>query len=225
MSSIKVWDLPTRLFHWLLLLAIVTCYLSGTYKSDFYELAEIHFWSGYTVLFLIIFRLIWGFIGATYSRFSAFKLKPKHLLGFLRGKESLAPGHTTAGSLMTIALLSVILAQAVTGLFSFDTGLYLGGPFSEQISSKLSKEFTTLHHQIFDVLLILILLHIGAVLLYALKGKNYFTAMFSGKKDSSLTGKASDYISAGKLKLFIAILLSGCAVYFIVFQLPTPPSY
>jgi len=225
MNSIKVWDIPTRLFHWLLVLTLITCYLSGTYKSDYYELAEVHFWSGYCVLFLIIFRVIWGVAGATYSRFSHFKLKPKHLIAFLKGKEEPAPGHTTAGSLMTIALLTLISAQAVTGLFSFDNGLYLGGPFSEQISSTLSKELTTLHHQIFDLLLVFVLLHIAAILIYALKGKNYASAMLTGKKSTLLTGKAADYTSSGKLIFIIAILASIGLVYVVVFQLPAPPSY
>jgi cytochrome b len=177
----RVWDLPVRVFHWSLAALVA---LSWASAQNGYM--KVHLWSGLSLLTLLLFRLAWGFVGSTTARFSDFVGGPAralaHLRGTLRGERQVHAGHNPAGGLMVMALLVVLLAQAGTGLFAND-GLRFNGPLAAQISSGLSDRLSSLHGMVFNVILLLVWLHIVAVLFYrCVRGENLIAAMIGGRK-------------------------------------------
>jgi len=177
---IRVWDLPIRLFHWLLvagiILSFVTVKIGGNAMSW-------HAFSGYCVLSLIIFRILWGFIGSHHARFIHFVPSPKGLIHFLGGKAKAGLGHNPLGALSVLALLFSVGLQAVTGLFANDD-IAFEGPFAKYISSETIELLTSIHRQNEKVLIILIALHLCAILYYQkFKGENLIKPMLGGDKE------------------------------------------
>ena len=141
---IAVWDVPTRLFHWLLVGLIGLSWWSG--KQHHYD---IHLWSGIAVLTLLLFRLLWGVFGSSTARFSNFVRGPAAIGDYLRGSWR-GIGHTPLGALSVVALLGLLALQVGLGLFASDEdGLFLG-PLSGLISSDASEEVTDLHEDVFS---------------------------------------------------------------------------
>jgi len=171
-----VWDLPTRLFHWVLAGLVGFSWWSA--KNDHMDW---HIWSGFGILTLLIFRLLWGFFGSSTSRFSSFVRGPKAVFGYLRGQWR-GIGHNPLGALSVLALLAATLFQVTLGLFSSDEdGLY-SGPLATWVSFDLSEEIADLHEDFFDILLILIGVHVAAILFYALfKRSNLIGPMLTGR--------------------------------------------
>jgi cytochrome b len=155
-----LWDLPTRLFHWLLVAAIFASWLGHEQ-----EWINLHLWSGYTVLVLVGFRLSWGFVGSAHSRFGDFMQSPAVVWRYWRGSESARPGHNPAGGWAVLTMLLVILVQALSGLFNSD-GLLFEGPLYHALDSSWTDKLGALHEQGFWVLLGLVALHVGAILYY-----------------------------------------------------------
>jgi len=186
-QSVKIWDLPTRIFHWLLVVLIVLQYLSG----EFGLLSmQWHFWLGYTTLALIVFRVFWGFFGSQTARFVSFVRGPISALRYVRSLFSNQPknsvGHNPLAGWSVLALLLTVLVQAITGLFSSDD-VSEAGPLVEHVSEATVRWMTHLHHLNKNILLLLIVLHLVAVLLYGLLGReNLIAAMFSGRKKLSV---------------------------------------
>ena len=177
---IRVWDLPIRLFHWLLLagiiLSFVTVKIGGNAMSW-------HAFSGYCVFSLIIFRIIWGFIGSHHARFIHFVPSPKGLIYFLQGKTKAGLGHNPMGGLSVLALLFSVGLQATTGLFANDD-IAFEGPFAKYISSGTVELLASIHRQNEKVLIILIALHLCAILYYQkFKGENLIKPMLVGDKE------------------------------------------
>ncbi|MGL5632902.1 MAG: cytochrome b/b6 domain-containing protein, partial [Azovibrio sp.] len=125
MQKVKLWDLPTRLFHWILVIAMVGLFISGQIGGNAIEL---HGKVGQFVLALIVFRVVWGFVGSTYARFTSFFPTPARILAYLRGEWS-GLGHNPLGSLSVFALLGLVGLQAVLGLFSNDDIAFRGPLF------------------------------------------------------------------------------------------------
>ena len=172
--SIRVWDLPTRLFHWLLAAALVGSFV--TIKTG--ELLW-HALFGQCVLTLLLFRLVWGFIGGRYARFSQFVRGPSAVLNYLRGGP-VAPGHNPLGALSVIALLGVLLFQAGSGLFANDD-IAFEGPLARYVSNAVSSALTTWHRRNEVIILGLVALHVGAILYYRfIRGKNLIGPMIRG---------------------------------------------
>ena len=177
----RVWDAPTRLFHWLLVLLVVFSYISA--QEDWIEL---HFLSGYTILTLLLFRLVWGFVGSDTSRFGNFLRNPleglKHLAHFTRREPDTEVGHNAAGGWMVIAMLLVLGAQVTTGLFSRqDDGL--DAPLAHHLSKSVSNQLTGLHGTIFNIILALVGLHVVAIVAYAVvKRHDLVRPMVTGRK-------------------------------------------
>jgi cytochrome b len=162
LRPVRVWDLPLRLFHWLL----VAC-LIGSFVSIKAGWMDWHFRFGYGALTLIVFRLLWGFVGPRYARFSSFLFKPSALLAQLRGRPD-APrtlGHSPTGSLSVFALLAVIAIQASAGLFASDD-IASEGPLARLVSNAFVEQATWLHHTNELVILALVALHLLAILFY-----------------------------------------------------------
>ena len=170
-----VWDLPTRLFHWLLAALIAFSWWSvHNHHTDW------HIWSGCAVLTLLIFRLLWGFFGSSTARFSSFVRGPSAIRAYFRGAWS-ETGHNPLGALSVLALLGAVAVQVGLGLVAQDEdGIYMG-PLSQLVSSDTSDRARDLHATWFNVILALIVLHLAAILYYRLRGKKLALAMVTGR--------------------------------------------
>jgi len=182
-DAVRVWDLPTRLFHWVLVALIVLLYATGEYG-----LLDMrwHFWTGYATLALLVFRVLWGFFGSQTSRFGDFVRGPFAVAGYVRAlfstNSQVSTGHNPLGGWSVLALLLSVSVQSVTGLFSSDE-VDTDGPFVALASVKTVKLMTRLHHWNQNVLLLLIGVHVAAVLLYLLlKHENLIAPMINGRK-------------------------------------------
>jgi cytochrome b len=182
--KVKVWDAPTRLFHWSLAVALGVAWLSGE-QGNF----TVHFIAGHVVFGLVVFRLIWGLIGSETARFSHFVKGPGAVLGYLGGLIGKQPdhvvGHNPAGALMVVALLLLVAIQAGTGLFaSENTWAFVSGPLAGLVDGATSSTLTSLHKGVlFDVLVILAGIHIAAAFLYLfVKRENLIRPMVLGAK-------------------------------------------
>lgn len=185
-GRVLVWDLPTRLFHWALVGLIAFSYATAELGIGSMEL---HMYSGYAILTLILFRIAWGFVGPHNARFASFLRPPSETLAYARdlarGQGKSYPGHNPLGALSVIALLAVIGLQVGTGLFA-DDDILTQGPLSVLISRDLRLELTGLHYTIFNVILALIVLHLLAVAFHSLfKREPLIRAMITGRKPAS----------------------------------------
>jgi cytochrome b len=182
MQTIRVWDLPTRVFHWALASAVVglvtTAQIGGTWM-------DWHMRLGYLVLSLLVFRVVWGLIGGYWSRFGVFLPSPTHLLRYLRGMVGPRDhvGHNPLGALSVLAMLSVLLAQVSSGLFS-DDEIATSGPLSRFVSGEWVSRATDYHTNVGKYfLLALIGTHIVAILVYWLKkGQKLIPPMLHGNQ-------------------------------------------
>ena len=176
-KKVLVWDLPTRICHWLLAVSIVYSW----YCVEIAEDMEQHFWSGYTILSLILFRFIWGFVGSRYARFSSFLFPKEEIVSYARSIKSRTTnkhylGHNPIGSLSALAMMLAILLQASTGLFNSDD--YYFGPLSGLIDKKLAACLSSIHQLNFDLLKLLIATHIIAILYYKFYKKENLSKAF-----------------------------------------------
>lgn len=175
-GRVTVWDLPLRLVHWLIVLLIPFSWWSA--HSDHLPWHRV---SGYTVLGLLIFRILWGVMGSSTARFSQFLVGPRKVLLYLRGRLTAPVGHNPLGGWSVMALLSVLMVQVGLGLFAVDEDAIEAGPLSRFVSFERGRAITHWHHQIFWVLVALIALHLGAILIYALRRKNLVRPMITGR--------------------------------------------
>lgn len=178
---VKVWDEPTRVFHWSIVVLMVASWVSADQGY-----MKVHLGSGMSLLTLLIFRLVWGFIGSTTARFSNFLSSPSQVIGyfkaFLGSDRPRYAGHNPAGGWMVLMLIAVLLAQVVTGLFSND-GVKFHGPLALLVGSDISDALTSIHGWIFIVLLVLVWMHVVAVFFYLLvKDENLIKPMVTGYK-------------------------------------------
>ncbi len=177
---IRVWDLPIRLFHWLLVIGIILSFVTVKIGGDAMEL---HARVGYCVLTLIIFRICWGLVGSYHARFINFVPSPKGLLNYIVGKTKAGLGHNPLGALSVLGLLFSVGLQSVTGLFANDDIMF-EGPFAKYVSSGTVEFLTSVHRQNEKVLIILIVLHLCAILYYQkFKGENLIKPMLLGDKE------------------------------------------
>ncbi|MCB5183629.1 cytochrome b/b6 domain-containing protein [Methylobacillus gramineus] len=179
MKHINTWDFPLRFFHWSLValfaIAIITVKIGG-------NALEWHVISGEALLALLIFRVLWGFAGGTYAKFSNFIRGPRAIIGYLKGTGDKTIGHNPLGGWSVIAMLLLLLAQAVTGLFSNDD-IFTEGPLYSLIDKDTSDYLTYLHTINQYILYGLIGLHIAAIIYYRLfKRENLVKAMITGRK-------------------------------------------
>lgn len=177
--TVQVWDLPLRIFHWVLVIAIAAAYVTAEFGGS--EWAQWHGRIGCFVLALLVFRVIWGFIGTQHARFRSFVPTPTRIARYLAGRWQGA-GHNPLGALSVIALLLLLAAQVVTGLFANDD-IAFAGPLSDWIGKSTSDRLTSWHQQLFYVLASVIGLHLVAVLFYLLfRQSNLIAPMITGNK-------------------------------------------
>lgn len=181
--EIRVWDLPTRLFHWVL----AACVLGSVVSAKVGGAAMIwHFRFGYAVFALLLFRLLWGLVGGRWSRFASFVYGPGTLWRYLRGRaaadERLDVGHSPLGALSVFALLAVLIAQVATGLVA-DDEIFTVGPLNKFVTGATAIEATAWHKGWGQWLILgLVGLHIAAVMVYTALGRGILGAMVGGDK-------------------------------------------
>jgi cytochrome b len=180
--SMRVWDAPVRLVHWLLTLLLVFSYLTAQLGW-----MQLHFLSGYTILSLLLFRIVWGFVGSDTARFSRFIVSPvvglQHLREFTKKEPDNQIGHNAAGGWMVLVLLALLLLQATTGLFSTgEDDPSVAGPLAHLIG-KASDTVSLIHSINFNLILAAVALHVVAIIAYALvKRHDLVRPMVTGKK-------------------------------------------
>jgi cytochrome b len=177
--KIRIWDLPLRLFHWLLVVAVIGSFVSVKLGGN----AMIwHGRFGYIVLSLIFFRLIWGFVGTRHARFAQFIKSPKAIFAYLKNPTE-TPGHSPLGAISVIVLLGLFLSQALAGLFASDD-IAFDGPLVKYVASAWVELLTSFHRLNEWVLLALVGVHVGAILYYKYAKKiNLISAMITGDKE------------------------------------------
>lgn len=181
MQRVRVWDLPTRLFHWALVACVVTLVVTGNIGGN---LMTWHMRAGYAVLTLLLFRLVWGVVGGYWSRFATFVPTPGRLLAYLKGTPTVGEpilGHNPLGALSVLAMLAVLGIQVGTGLVS-DDEIAFSGPLVTFVSSATSGLATTYHKAYGKlVLMVLAVLHICAIVYYQrVKKQRLIAAMLTG---------------------------------------------
>ncbi|MDP3700543.1 MAG: cytochrome b/b6 domain-containing protein [Hylemonella sp.] len=207
---VRIWDLPTRLFHWLLVLCVI-----GLVTTAQLGYMEWHFRLGYATLTLLIFRLLWGLFGGRWSRFAGFLYSPITLWRYVRGEGDPmhSVGHTPTGALSVFALLLFLLAQVGTGLFS-DDEIASSGPLTRLVSGDLVSLATWYHREVGKlVLIVLVLLHILAIVYYFWrKRQNLVRPMLTGDKELAQPAPASRDDALSRLLAAALLLLSAAAV-------------
>lgn len=216
MHTLRVWDLPTRVFHWSLFLCVAGLLVTAQLGGDWMNW---HLRLGYTVLSLLLFRLLWGFWGGHWSRFQQFMYAPRSTLAYLRGRSppDHTVGHNPLGAWSVWALLMVLLAQVGSGLFTDDEIAFFG-PLTRLVSGDAISLATTYHSAIGKWLVLgLVLLHLLAILVYKIFKRQELThSMITGDRRVDCLFPASrDSFST---RLSALLLWAGCAlaVYFLV---------
>lgn len=187
--SVRAWDLPTRIFHWVLVLLIVSAWVSIEFSNEIGDTTmKWHRYNGYALLIIILWRLLWGLFGSSTSRFGNFVRSPgaalSYATGLLRGRERHYLGHNPLGSYMILALLATVAFQTTLGLFSTEHNYLTWGPLAPLISDNLTKSITGLHQEFFDLAILpLIGIHIVANFAYAaFKRDPLVKAIVTGRK-------------------------------------------
>ena len=213
--SAPVWDLPVRIFHWALVLLVISQVVTASIGGN---AMQFHAVGGYAILTLVVFRILWGFFGGTHARFRDFVRAPATVVRYAKsilGESHMAHrGHNPLGGWSVLAMLGSLLVQATTGLFANDD-VMMEGPLAKHVSDRTSEIATAIHDVNAAVLLALIAIHIAAVLFYLLAKKdNLIAPMITGRKQFATTDEPARYGNP-----WLAALLFGCSaatVYFVV---------
>ena len=177
---IRVWDLPIRLFHWMLVVCIAGSFVTINLGDEFIQW---HAYFGYSILTLLIFRIIWGFVGSTHARFSSFLPTKKAIFNYLSGSSPRVLGHNPIGAISVFALIFVLCVQVFTGLF-IDDEVSFQGPLAKYVSGSISSFFSEIHEGNQVVIYTLIAIHIAAIWYYKkFKGENLIKPMINGDKE------------------------------------------
>ncbi len=216
LSRHRIWDLPTRTFHWALLLCLV-----GAVVSVKTGRMQAHLVFGSSLLALVLFRILWGFAGSQTSRFRSFLPRPKAVLACLKAffqKNSPHIGHDALGGLATLTLLAILLVTSVVGMFANDEILF-EGPLAPLVSQTLSDNLTFIHKQLVKVVIALVSLHIAVVLFNLLyKKDDLVSPMVFGKKDlpPPLARQAKTLRFAPTARSVFCLLVSAAVVASVV---------
>ena len=216
-KRIRLWDLPTRLFHWLLVATVLGAIVTGEVGGN---LIDWHGRLGQFAAGLIAFRIVWGFAGSTYARFAHFFPTPSKIKAYLAGQWR-GEGHNPLGALSVIGLLVLLAVQIATGLFANDD-IAFNGPLVDLVSREASNRLTSLHHLLSNLLIVLVVLHIAAIAFYGhVKKQKLVKPMITGWKDDAEGASAT---GGGFLALIVALFVAGTTLYAVSgIWLPEPP--
>ncbi|MDB5886624.1 MAG: cytochrome [Polaromonas sp.] len=214
LTKVRVWDLPTRIFHWALAIGMVGLAISGTVGGN----AMVwHFRFGYAVLALLLFRLVWGLVGGYWSRFGAFIYAPQSIIDYLKGKgqPEHSVGHSPVGALSVFAMLAFLVFQVGSGLVS-DDEIAFSGPLTRFVSNATVSLATNYHANIGKwILLALVLMHMAAIVFYLLRKHNLVGAMLHGDKELVRQVPASRDDTASRLSALLVFLLCAGVAYWV----------
>lgn len=217
--KIRLWDLPLRLFHWSLLLLVVGAVVSAEIADEVSGAMDWHPRFGYAILALLLFRLIWGFVGGTHARFSSFLRGPAAVADYLRlFKTHKTPsiGHNPLGALSVVALLTSLLLQAVSGLFLNIEDFGIEGPLFKHVSNAVADVFWEIHEINPGVLIALVALHVAAILFYRIvKREDLVTPMLTGNKRVPEGHAESEAQGGSVIRGAVVLALAALAVWFI----------
>jgi cytochrome b len=220
-DKVSAWDLPTRLFHWLLAALVLLAWASWRYSEALGDATlSIHRWNGHAILVLVVWRVLWGFVGSSTSRFSAWLFWPWTAIAYafqiLRGRTPLYLSHNPLGSYMILALLAAVTAQAVSGLLAVEHNDLTAGPLYRLISAETQKAVTTWHTSLFYWwVLALVPIHVLANILYGLAAKEpLITAMITGRKPAADYLDASEAVITGRpmLRALVCLIVAAALV-------------
>lgn len=215
-QRIRVWDLPIRLFHWALAICIV---LGIIFVKIGGNAIEWHAYCGYTALVLVLFRIIWGFVGSWHARFANFIPSLETLFAYLQGRGYGGVGHNPLGAFSVLALLFAVFVQALTGLFA-DDDIFFQGPLAKHISNASVAFLSSVHRLNQYVIFALVALHVGAICFYQLyKKERLIEPMITG--DKHLDGEVNtlaESIDTSKQRLaaLAIFLLLGVGLYYLI---------
>ena len=179
-KTIRLWDLPVRIVHWSFVLLIPALWWTGEERE-----LDWHVRIGLVMLALVLFRLLWGLFGSRPARFAGFLKGPKAVIAYLRGSAPPVVGHNPIGGWSVLSMLGLLSSQIGLGLFASDTDGLHYGPLSSLIADYETVEaITKWHETLFNLLLALIVVHVGAILYHVVrKRENLVTPMVTGEKD------------------------------------------
>jgi len=213
MARIKIWDLPTRLFHWLLVALI-----AGAFVSESLDQMEWHGRIGLAILGLLVFRIVWGFVGSTYARFCTFVKGPQSVKAYLKG-EWHGLGHNPLGAFSVLGILAIVGIQVMTGLFANDDSSFFG-PLAALVSTDMSGNLTELHEAMEPLLIAIIIAHVAAIAFYVrVKKDNLVKPMITGWKEAE--GEAAK--GGGPIAFLLALAIALATVYVASGALLPPP--
>lgn len=215
-STYRIWDLPTRLFHWLLVMCVLGLIITGNVGGLWMDW---HFRFGYSVLCLLIFRLLWGFVGGYWSRFASFVYSPSSVLLYWRGQSPQLHqvGHSPMAALSVFALLAALLVQVFTGLLS-DDEIFHRGPWAVWASYDWIETASRYHKEVGKLVVLgLVLLHLLALLFYKfVKHQSLVQAMVTGDKSLDVDVPVSADARPQRLKALALFALSALLTYGLV---------
>jgi cytochrome b len=210
----RVWDLPTRLFHWSLVALVVFNGITGHFAADLGTAwLERHLLSGYAILALILFRLVWGFAGNRHARFAGFVRGPRAVLDYLAALSGRRPavayvGHNPLGAWSVLAMLGALALQVGSGLFLSDEDLGVAAPLARHVANRTIDLMGTVHETGFWLLLALVAIHLSAIVFYRVaKGENLVRPMLTG--DKPLSGVEDAHGGPWWLGLLILAVAAG----------------
>jgi cytochrome b len=211
-----VWDLPLRLVHWSLVVSFVGAFVTNRLGVAWFDW---HVRFGYAILALVVFRILWGFLGAKHARFSNFVRSPAMTLSYAlrlaRGEAPSYVGHNPLGALMVVALLLGLGTDAGMGLFANDE-IFNSGPLAGAVTKETSLALTSLHRRGFYLLAAAAVIHVAAVLVHVfVKRENLVRAMITGRKPRDLV-RADDEIPSSRVRLAAALVLLVAALFFVI---------
>jgi cytochrome b len=203
-TTVAVWDLPVRLFHWLIVAGIAVSWWSAEYR-----LINVHRYSGYAMLGLLVFRIYWGVFGSPTARFAQFIRSPRATVDYLRTPAThVAPGHNPLGAWSVVAMLLLLLTQVTLGLFVTDIDGLESGPLSYLVSFETSRTLADAHEVVFNVLLGLIALHVAAILFYLFARRtNLIAAMITGRRTPLTRVEPTTFASSWRIWPGVALAL------------------
>jgi len=214
MRVLRVWDSPTRIMHWLLVGAIGFCWYTGE-TGDL----EYHHYSGYVALWVVLMRVWWGFVGSSTAKFANFVRGPQTVFKYVRTlhlrNTPATLGHNALGAISVLALLAAVAGVGVTGLFAVDMDVLYSGPLSMYVDFKEGRWFARWHATLFDVLLIVIALHLLAVsFYYAYKRQNLVASMITGRR-KAVDVNGSELEVAPVWRLLVGAVIASAIIYVI----------
>ncbi len=213
--AVPVWDLPVRLVHWSIALLVAFSWWSAENEK-----IEWHIRSGLTILFLLLFRLLWGILGSSTARFSSFVPGPARIASYLRDPAGwTGVGHTPLGALSVVALLFVLVLQVAFGLPLSDEDGIVSGPLNRLVSFDFAESAHDVHEILFNIVLALIVRHVTAIIFYRWKGRRLVRAMVTGWSNDYPVG-TQGLVKAGAGRLVISLAIAAGITWWIANGVP-----